>query len=114
MSKNVLTYGWIGELSFPVSDFNFEDSEEKLNESGFGMNHEGTLIYSRSSELDIVEDFGLTLLEKDGGKHAFLKHTAIAGYPVRGSTVRQFIDLWYNGTDSNHAIITLAQFKGKL
>jgi hypothetical protein len=115
MSDNVFTLGLMAELLEPVTDAASQEAlSERLDRQGLGLNYEGTLVYMTVNHGPMEENFHLHKIHgagMDETEGSFLLRTKIVGITIRPATTIRFLDLWYNGTDSNHADITLEQFR---
>jgi len=108
MSDNVLTTGWVAELETPI---NSPDSDY-FDEYNLGINYEGTLVYLIVDTQPLYDMFGVHLYNQISDYPSLLTKKAIeAGHPIKTESIRQFIDIWYNGSYSNHDDLKLVKFK---
>lgn len=112
MSDNRFTLGWIGELDTPLTAEEQEAVNDRLYNEGVGLevNYEGTLLIMTTKDERLDEGFGLHVLQRGTESDLFVlgaKHDQ----PVVFSSIRPFIDLWYDGADSTHSTLTLKEFR---
>jgi hypothetical protein len=111
MSDNCITMGWMGALKEPVKD-DRDAISEMLDNYGFGINYEGTLIYETTMRKTLGEAVGIHILDLTN-PGAFYDDVWSAGFALEQDAIRPFVDLWYNGADTGYSEITLAQFQEK-
>lgn len=113
MSENMITFGLMAELEVPVAKEARDFVSERMDEVGLGLNYEGTLIYSTTFHKSLHEGFDIHFPSVINPDTLYNKAWNL-GFAVKQNTITPFFDLWYNGTDSNHADITLEQFRAKV
>ena len=100
MSDNKFTMGLVGLLVTPVPKEKRDEVFEDLDEFGLRLNYKGTMIYSVIYSEPLTEAFGLHILGSQmEEKMQFTTRCKASGHPIE--QVKTFVDLWYDGTDSN-------------
>lgn len=113
MSSNCITIGWMGELKEPVERGARDTISELLSEHGLGINYEGTLVYTTTDHELLHEAVTCHILDDLTGAPRFYDEVWKTGFaPIRDS-IRMFVDIWYDGTDSGHDELTLVEFREK-
>lgn len=110
MSETVVSYGAMAPLLSPVGNYKTENWRmvaDFLYENGLVINYEGTLLFLVESKS--YYDLGFIFTAQDEGKDLEIMAKE-ADYPVDITKCKYFIDIWYNGSDSNHSEVTLEQF----
>lgn len=110
MSENEIMIGQIAKLKRSISDDERDDASEDLYCRGFSLsiNYEGTLLIFKESGGQMRDHFDFKIIEYD--KKKFVKTAKKAGFPIVKNSIRPFVDLWYNGVDSNRDCLTLEKF----
>lgn len=107
MSSNRLTIGFMAELRVPIAEEELDKFDGPLQ-----INYEGTLAYIVTKGDFLENAYGINMSEISGVESKMLRDLAMhEKHPIKCGTTRFFFDIWYDGADSNHANITLKQFK---
>ena len=97
MSTDVASYGYMAELSVPLTEDEIETFNDKHN--GFKVNYEGTLI-RRILKEKVDSSYVNAVFDIDGG---FPLHVV--------GKVKPFVDVWYNGCDDPMDELTVKEFR---
>lgn len=112
MSDNRFTTGWMAELVEPISKESRDFVSGQLDKIGVGLNYEGTLVYSIIEDEDLNLSFGVTFPScYEAGGESLFNAVWNQGFGVVRGSVRFFVDIWYDGTDSTHSCITKEEFR---
>ena len=118
MSDTVLTNGIIAELKIPLSQSDRDDYNEELYKlnSNLSINYEGTLLIQSETNSDIYVGiiwgesqnfYRGTMLEEISKLPAILREKL----DIKEETSKTFSEMWYNGGDSDHDMLTLKEFR---
>ena len=99
MSTDVASYGYMAELSVPLTEDEIETFENNPRHDGFRVNYEGTLI-RRVLEEKVDTPYVNAVFDIDGG---FPLHVV--------GKVKPFVDVWYNGCDDPMDELTVEEFR---
>ena len=99
MSTDVASYGYMAELSVPLTEDEIETFENNPRHDGFRVNYEGTLI-RRVLEEKVDTPYVNAVFDIDGG---FPLHVV--------GKVKPFVDVWYNGCDDPMDELTVKEFR---
>lgn len=114
MSETVFSKGFMAILKKPMSEEEREEFNDTMydNGSGLSVNYEGTIVYSEKREEDIyffqVGVGTVPDLEK------FRKQLDDYSINIEPNTIKYWMEIWYNGGDSNHDMLTLEEYRKKL
>ena len=97
MSTDVSSYGYMAELSVPLTEDEIETFNEKHD--GFKVNYEGTLI-RRVPEEKVDTPYINAVF---GDEFEFPLHVV--------GKVKPFVDVWYNGCDDPMDELTVKEFR---
>jgi hypothetical protein len=123
MSDTVRSIGYIAILAAPLTDV---DALEAIQESLYdirsiiGVNDEGTLVYSdvnRAKKLsERTELYGLHLGRDStiGTRNDFATLVRTLGLTVVENSIEPYSCIWYNGTDSDMATLTIEEFRARV
>lgn len=115
MSEDVLSKGFMVVLATPVMNYSSEEREalqEKLDRiCSLEVNDEGTLVYSRE---DSEDAYGIHFADdRDTTKKSITTFAAACtemGLEIQIDTLRAYNCVWYNGSDSDMALMTKEEF----
>lgn len=99
MSTDIASYGYMAELSVPLTEDEIETFENNPRHDGFRVNYEGTLI-RRVLEEKVDTPYVNAVFDIDGG---FPLHVV--------GKVKPFVDVWYNGCDDPMDELTVKEFR---
>lgn len=120
MSDTVISKGFVAVLLNPITDRQArEDKSEELFEkdSNLHLNIEGTLVYSDVVPRKMRQEFyGLNLGAKMSAADLSQFVGSIEGYDlaIDLDTITPYSEIWYTGSDSGIAQLTLEEFKAKV
>lgn len=97
MSTDVSSYGYMAELSVPLTEDEIETFNEKHD--GFKVNYEGTLIRRILNEK--VDSPYINAVFGDEFEFPL---------PIVGK-IKPFVDVWYNGCDDPMDELTVEEFR---
>lgn len=103
MSDYRTRYGYIAVISKPMT----EEEREKFNSEDFGVNYEGTLIYSKPFDKESHE-FEMLLGDPEG-KIKFMQTHFLLGLSV----IHPYLVTWYDGADCPLDELTVKQYMGR-
>lgn len=101
----------IGHMAVLVTPLDYEAESDALEQKGLYLNYDGTLVYSKTTNVESCEFDGLHVVPEDGAE-AFMLASAKAWIHVTPSTIKPFFCHWYTGSDSPLATITKEEFLG--
>lgn len=114
MSENVYSTGFFAILSLPMNDEDSEILNEKLYDNGSNLriNYEGTLVYSNHTGcmygLNIEGD------KNNNNKKDFIKECAVLNLNIDKKSIKSYNCIWYNGVDSDMAMLELEEYRKKI
>jgi hypothetical protein len=112
MSDNQITFGLIGELTEPIAEESIDFATERFDEIGLGLNYEGTFVYQCDKHGPINENFTIHILsDLELERQRFFAKIWNLGFHITIDNIHPFVDLWYDGVDSNHADLTVEKFR---
>lgn len=119
MSENVRTTGFFAILKNPVSqDKEKEELSDKLyDSSNLRINYEGTMVYSIETEDDCCYGLFISKDKTDISKKDisnFISECESNDLVISHKNISNYTCIWYNGVDSDMAMLTLEEYKNKL
>ena len=113
MSTTVRSYGFMAVLKQPVDPGEVFDRLWTAK-SPLGVNNDGTLVYIDFNETkpysEREEIYGLFLGSKDMDISEFYAECGKHGLFVDPKTTKPYNCIWYNGADSDMAMLTKEEF----
>lgn len=114
MSEDTRSYGLMAILKDPVTN---ADKREELSEKRYDdglltqLNYEGTLVYiDLNMNSDRRDIYGLRFGFMNVPYDKFYQEVQALGLDIWWWSIRPYDCIWYNGVDSDMAMITLAEF----
>lgn len=107
MSTTMISIGCMAVLATPLD---YDTAANDLYEKGLYINYDGTLVYSKTTNVESCEFDELHIVRPEEGKHKLLVAAAKAGLSIEADTVKPFFCHWYNGSDSPMSTITKEEF----
>lgn len=114
MSDNVMSSGFMAVLKTPFSEEDREEKDEWLwdQDSELHLNYEGTMVYSDTRS----DGYGLTIHTSapQGVDAAFAEQCLKYGLEIDPATIRGYSCYWYNGCDSDMAMLSVENYLKKI
>lgn len=116
MSEDTRSYGLMAILVHQIDDT--EEFGEMLREQNslLQVNYEGTLVYFDET-MDVLDDrrdiYGLWFGNPKTNLEKFTSQLKQFNLEIDSNSIEPFHCIWYNGSDSDMDMLTLAEFRKK-
>ncbi|MEX0327213.1 MAG: hypothetical protein AB3N07_00705 [Ruegeria sp.] len=112
MSEDRVTIGLIGELATAIPEDHCDVAHERLEEIDLRLNSEGTFVCQIHTEGPLIDNFGIHFLTNwEVERNRLHQKVSKLGFHIHPDNIHPFVDLWYDGAESNHEELTVKKFR---